>query len=313
VWVDASGGAGGNSAEQAAAAGFDGPVQGFTVGSDKDLYVLGSALVRVGADRKAAVVLSHDVATANGLAPLPHGAFATGMSGAVERILGGATTLLAGVAGASSASGPHRAVGQPAPRSAPAAGFHFAAAGPVPFATRPDGSVLIADTDVVWSLKGSRLTRLYQLPTGQELLSYGAVDHAGTAYVAAGSTYLKRAGAITAISTDGRTRTLPLPASIPSVTGDPGDLNVLWLTGDASDGVYVRAEDQHHDYVLHLHDGTARLVARAATDASTGTCHLPHPVRATALPCALPTTMAATPSGLTLGGHAGYVLRVALP
>ncbi|WP_435131814.1 hypothetical protein [Actinacidiphila sp. bgisy144] len=66
-------------------------------------------------------------------------------------------------------------------------------------------------------------------------------------------------------------------------------------------------------YVLHLHDGTAQLVARAATDATSGTCHLPLPVRATALPCALPTTMAATPSGLTLAGHAGYVLRIALP
>ncbi len=77
--------------------------------------------------------------------------------------------------------------------------------------------------------------------------------------------------------------------------------------------MYALVSASDRSYVLHLHDGTAQLVARAATDATSGTCHLPLPVRATALPCALPTTMAATPSGLTLAGHAGYVLRIALP
>jgi hypothetical protein len=300
VWVDASGGA--------AYQGFANALRGLTVGSDHGLYALNGVVYRVGPDRKVTAVTSDRLNTALGLVSLPRGAFATGTAASVQQISSGGTTLLAGSAGRP------RTVGKPVPTAVAAAGFHFAAGGPVPVAARSDGTVLVADTDVLWSLKSGRLTRRYQLPAAQArsggaLEDFGAVDGSGTAYVSAG----RRLSDVVAVGSDGTARPLTLPATVSGVTGRPGALRLEDLTGDGAHGVYALVSASDHSYVLHLHDGTAQLVVRESSDASTGTCHLPHPVRATALPCALPTGISyGTDGSLYLAGQAPYVLKVAV-
>jgi hypothetical protein len=296
----------------AASLGFNGTVQGLTVGTDGNLYSLGAGLVRVGEDRKAQVVLRNEVSGAKGLVPLPHGAFAVGNPTTVDLLaVGGKTTVMAG------SSGAPRAAGAAVPASVDARTFHFAAGGPVPFGVRPDGSVLIADTDVVWALKDGRLDRLYQVPSkdakrGMAVLPPSAVDHAGTVYVAVGGTYLAPVSDITTIRTDGTVGTLALPAMAAGVAQSLLALNLLWLTGDGADGVYARAQGGTGDYVLHLRSGHAELVARYPSTKPTATCDLSHPVDAKKLTCALPHAMTYDAGSLVLGGEAGYVLKIAV-
>lgn len=308
VLLDAKLDTGTSGRDDAAYLGFANPVRGLTVGSDHALYSLSSRLVRVGSDRKATAVIDDGLDSASGLVALPHAAFAISTSAGVERVSGGRLTVIAGAAGRP------RALGTPVPASAPAAGFHFATGGPVPLAARADGSLLIADTDVVWSLKDGRLTRLYHLPAartkaGDTLAAFGAVDRSGTVYVAAG----QRLADITAIGTDGTARPLTLPASVPGVTGSPAGLALAWLTGDGADGVYALATGANRGYVLHLHGGTAQLVARDRPGAPHDSCGLSHPVDATDLTCGLPTALAYDSDGsLYLGGQAAYVLKIAV-
>jgi len=170
---------------------------------------------------------------------------------------------------------------------------------------------------VVWALKDGRLSRVHQLTgkqreDGQTVLAQGTVDHAGTAYVAIGGTYLKRVSDITAIRSDGAVSKLALPADAAGVAQSLATLNVLWLTGDGADGVYARAQGDTGDYVLHLRSGSAELVARYPSTKPTSTCDLPHPVDARKLTCALPDALAYDAGSLVLGGKAGYVLKIAV-
>lgn len=296
----------------AARLGFNGIVKGLAVGSDGDVYTLGAGLVRVGDDRKAQLVLSEEVAGAKGLVPLPRGAFAVGTARTVDLLaVGGRTTVLAGSPGAP------RAAGAAVPASADARAVHFSAGGPTPFGLRPDGSVLIADTDVVWALKDGRLSRLFQVPAGDAkgeaaVLAHSGVDHAGTVYVATGTTYLTRVSDITAIRTDGTAGRLATPARAAGVAQSLASLNLLWLTGDGADGVYARAQGDTGEYVLHLRSGSAELVARYPSLKPTATCGLPHPVDATKLTCALPEALVLDAGSLVLGGNAAYVLTIAV-
>lgn len=70
----------------------------------------------------------------------------------------GTATVRAGAPGA------ERDPDAPVPATAAATGFHFGNTGATPIGERPDGSVLLADGDVVWFLKDGRLTRVYQAP-----------------------------------------------------------------------------------------------------------------------------------------------------
>jgi hypothetical protein len=118
------------------------------------------------------------------------------------------------------------------------------------------------------------------------------------------------------ISPQGQETALALPTAIPGVDGRPADLTTTWLASDGADGLYVHAvrlTGGSGDYVLHLHNGTAKVVLSAkptAKAAKDGTCDVHKPVDAAHFPCALPRTLTYHAGQLILAGEKSYVVRL---
>ncbi|MEV6010370.1 hypothetical protein AB0M29_26580 [Streptomyces sp. NPDC051976] len=298
--------------------GFGSSIDGLAFGSDGQVYGLTSDLVRIDGDRTAHVVLDDQAKGAHGLVAQPGGAFLTGTGATVSSVRAdGTVTVLA------KAAGNDRTIGAAVPASAAVTAVHFIPGGAAPFGRRPDGSVLLADGDVVWSLKDGRLTRLYQAPASHDtgdpdlVLRGSAVNRSGTAWVAAGSLAHKATvGDLRTITSGGAVATPPLPAKVAGVPEDLAALRLFWVADDGADGVYAHVSGASGDYVLHLRPGGAQLIAAHRGDAnkSTGsaTCDLPHPVDATKLPCWLPSALAYHAGRLVLGGGTPYVLTIAV-
>lgn len=291
---------------------FGGSIDGITIASDGSVSGLGAALVQVGKDRTVRTVLDKEAHGAAGLVALSDGSLLFGQGGTVKKVAtNGKVSLLAGVTGAT------RKPGEQVPSSAAAAGYHFGSQVPVPFGVRPDGAVLIADSDVVWALKNGRLSKIFQTSPSAAgkrptLFTGNAVDGKGRAYVAAGTTAdQEHVSDIVVIGANGSAQKIDLPATAEGVQGDPGNLKLTWLAGDGANGVYARAYNQKGDYVLHIRAGAMELVARHSGDKATATCELPRPVDAVKLPCALPYALAYRSGRLVLGGESGYLLDIA--
>ncbi|MFI2189759.1 hypothetical protein, partial [Streptomyces sioyaensis] len=225
----------------------------------------------------------------------------------------GTQTVLAG------ASGAPRKVGQAAPKSLSAKEVHFGSARAAPFGTRPDGSVLVLDSDVVWQLKDGRLTRVHQVTAdaaggSDPSIDAAAVDRAGTVYVAPSSSKSEATlGNIVAIRQDGTVGKVALPERIAQVSERAATLKVLWMTGDDGDGVYVHAYGKSGSYVLHLASGGAQAVAKAPDHGNSGKeCKEGNPVDAMNLPCFMPTAVAYSSGSLILAGDVRYVLKIPL-
>lgn len=141
--------------------GFGDIPLGLTISGNNQVYGMFVDLVTIGKGPKLKTLQSHTNGL-HGLVALPDNSLATGSDRQIVKLSssGQQTAVLAGAEGAG------RKAGQPAPSSVQAKRYHFADKGPTPFAVRADGSILITDEDVIWSLKGDTLTRLYQTPAG---------------------------------------------------------------------------------------------------------------------------------------------------
>ncbi|UXY29169.1 hypothetical protein [Streptomyces sp. HUAS TT20] len=296
-----------------AAAAYDGfgdIPSGLAVGKDNQVYGMFVNLVRIGKDHKLKTLRRH-INGLHGLVALPDGSLAAGVDGQIVRL--NANGQQAGVL--AGAEGTGREEGQPAPSSVPAKGYHFADKYPVPFAVRADGSVLITDEDVIWSLKGNTLKRLYQIPAGSyrsgtRLLPGREASGTNSVYLALQQTL----GGIRAIGPDGTSRTIALPRTIAGVTGDPSALHVAWITGDGADGLYVNAYGTSASYVLHLAGGKAEVIVESHEESGepNSACKLGHLVEAKKLPCPMPYALSysASSGSLVMAGSASYVLRI---
>ncbi|MFI0901668.1 hypothetical protein [Streptomyces sp. NPDC020983] len=302
--------------ERAAWLGFGGSVDGLAFGPDGTVYALGAGLVGIDGRRTVRMLLGPQAGGAGGLVVRRDGSFVTGSGGTVVSLKpNGKATVLAG------AAGPERDPGAPVPGSAAATGFHFGNTGATPFGERHDGSVLLADGDVVWSLKDARLTRVYQAPDTPSkgrrpaiFVGDSTVDGTGTAWVAAVSPADEgTVGDIVTIAPGGTAVRPSLPARAAGVTESLASLSLLWMAGDGANGVYAHATSKGNDYVLHLRPGSAQLVARhRSSSADSLTCDMPHPVDAANAPCPLPYALAYHAGQLVLGGETHYVLTIAL-
>jgi hypothetical protein len=216
-----------------------------------------------------------------------------------------------------------RSLATPVPESADAESFALSAQA-IPFGERSDGSLLIIDGTVVWSLKNGRLTRIYQL-TGtfpdreseMPLGRVGTVTSGDTAYIAPwDSTGISTLGAVTGIAPDGKVTKLDLPQSDPGIAGDPARLRVWSMTSDGGSGLYVRAGvgTTAAQYVVHVHDGRIDIVAQSLNALDTWSKTLPTDMDARGIVGFLPPGIARVPGMLVLiGDIPQYGIAVGVP
>ncbi|MFB9830690.1 hypothetical protein [Actinoallomurus acaciae] len=274
-------------------------------GPDGSVYGADESLVRLKPDRTVETVRRRDSSEQqyNGLAVLPDGSLVVGSGRVVKKVTPqGSVTVLAGSTGGHAPAA--------VPRSAGAADFRFRGH-PRPFGVRPDGSVLIADADTVWALGNGRLTRVHRLArpnrTAKDvrLSPSSAVDGEGTAYVVASYdtpkySWTPHLGEVTTIRADGTVGRLALPASIAGVPGAPASMTPASMTGDGANGVYVFTWSDAASYVLHIHGGSAEVVARHVRG---DRCRVTsRPVSAMRLPCELPWNLTYRRGNLVMAG-----------
>ncbi|MEV0183971.1 hypothetical protein AB0I54_32510 [Streptomyces sp. NPDC050625] len=296
-----------------------GDVKGLTTAADGTVYAMLDGIQRIKSDRTVQSLRPNLTNGTSGLVALPDGSLVFGKDHTVQKFgRDQQVSVLAGV------SGKTRSATAQVPKSATAADFRFGDQAVTPVGVRPDGSLIVLDGDVVWSLANGRLTRVYEVPAAdrktRELVSYpaAAVDRKGTVYVTSGpparTSKFAHLADVMAISPDGSAAPVALPRSIAGVKAQPGDLTVNALTGDDADGIYINAYDHKAEYVLHLHAGRADMVARSLysrqTSAYPDVCNLKHPVDAEKVPCDLPWPMTYRDGKLVLGGKDKYFLEI---
>ncbi|MFJ3235146.1 hypothetical protein [Streptomyces sp. NPDC086787] len=296
-------------------------VKALTTAPDGTVYSMQHGIQRINNDRTVKSVGSEATQGSSGLVVLPDRSLVFGKDHALYKYgSNGQVSVLAGV------PGKHRSATAQAPESATAHGFRFADDHVAPLGVRPDGSLIVLDGHVVWSLAKDRLTRVYELPAGDRetrtLAGYPstAVDRTGTVYITSDpwthSSEFSHIKDVTAIRTDGTTTPLALPRSVAGVKGSPGDLTVVSLTGDGAEGVYANAYGEEAHYLLHLHAGRAELVARSRNSQQTSKyadqCELKDTVDAEQLPCALPKFMTYGGGKLVLAGDTQYFLQIGI-
>ncbi|MFJ8313719.1 MULTISPECIES: hypothetical protein [unclassified Streptomyces] len=314
--TDVAYGADRSAARTAASLAFGDSPNGLAIGPDGKFYGTSAALSVIEDDHKARAILNSEVHGTNGLVVLSPDSFLVGKGGQVLRLQADKNqTVLAG------ASGKPRELGEPVPAAAAAAEFHFSNYTPEVFGTRPDGTILIAEGDVLWQLNNGRLTRLYQVPrttdaAGKTRLMHigvgSAVDHSGTVYASA-SAENENAGLsdVVAIHRDGSVGQLTFPKRVAGVQTDLAAFEVNWMTGDGGDGVYVRGADKAGEYVLHVASGEATLVAKFPYEGPHAGCKEGYLVDAMKLPCRLPWAVTYSSGNLYLMGNSDFVLKIA--
>lgn len=297
---------------------LDTEATGIGYGSDGRLRVLGGYLIRFdagGAIHATDVSAGKHVDWENhGLVAEPGGTFLTVRGTDVLRWRpDGTSQVVAGLATAD------RKWGTAVPASAPAGSVHAGYNGPRLVGVRPDGSLALVDSDVMWSLKDGRLTRLLQLPATADkdnpnaLLEGGAVNRSGTVWTASGPFHRQTLAGLLTVAPDGTVSHPALPAKVAGVSGKPASLYVGSLADDGADGVYAHVYGTDAEYVLHLRPGGATVVARNAHYGSLERCTMPHhPVDAMSLPCSIPGELTYHAGSLVAAGGAPYVLTIPL-
>lgn len=289
---------------------------GIAYGSDGRLRVMTAYLMRFDSDR---TMHATDVSGGksvdwenHGLVAEPGGTFLTVRGADVLRWRpDGTSQVVAGFAASD------RRTGTAVPASAPVGTVHTGYNAPWLAGVRPDGSLVLVDSDVVWSLKDGRLTRLLQLPdSGDEehpitLMEGGAVNRSGTVWTASGPFHAPTLAGLRTIAPDGTVSRPALPARAEGVSEKLASLQVGWLTDDGADGVYAHVYSPSNEYVLHLRPGSARAVAKDTL--SLNRCTMPHhPVDAMSLPCTIPGELIYHAGHLVAAGGADYVLTLPL-
>jgi hypothetical protein len=296
------------------------PPHGFSTADNGDSYVLNfPSLVRLGTDGRAVTVPFADDQyggnTPLGVVAMRDGSVLVGSSGEVLRFdRKGSRSVLAGTAAVK------RPLNQAAPSKATATKVRFTES-VAPIGVTRTGAVIIADNRALWSLSDGRLTLVYQRPAAPHGKDYG-IYGSGDAVAPDGTTYLRPASSsrhtlaeVQVISPDGTAASLKLPTTIPGVTGPLATLTPLWMASDGTDGLYLHAQRlaSGSDYILHIRDGKAGLVAvgtiRGASFAK-GSCRISEPVDAKHFPCPLPWALGYHAGRLTLAGAEPYAVEV---
>ncbi len=302
-----------------AARGASGGLSGMSSGTDGSLYLsLRSQVVRVARKDVVSSVTpaASGSAVPHGVVVLPDGSFVTARNGQVVRIAAGKPdSAVAGVKGAT------RSLTAPTPSGAKATSTHFTSY-VAPVGTLGDGSLVIADGDVLWRLLAGKLTVLYHHPAveGPSGGRRPSVTARGAAVTPDGTVYLLPDAAspdtlahVVRISAAGSAGRLATGGSAAGLPGAPGSLTPVWLSGDGASGLYVHATGARHgDYVLHVTGGRTTVVA-SATAAANGRCSAGGPTDAAKFPCALPRALVYQPGLVVLGGGEPYLVGVHLP
>ncbi|MFI6561099.1 hypothetical protein [Streptomyces sp. NPDC050534] len=289
---------------------------GIAYGSDGRLRVMTAYLLRFDADR---TIHATDISGGrsvdwenHGLVAEPGGTFLTARGTDVLRWRPDGTSQVVAAFAAKD-----RKVGTTVPASAPVGTVHAGYNAPWLAGVRPDGSLVLVDTDVLWSLKDGRLTRLLQLPaTGDKevantLMEDAAVNRSGTVWTASGPFHAQTLAGLRTVAPDGTVSRPALPARAEGVSEKLASLQVNWLTDDGADGVYAHVYSPGTEYVLHVRPGSARAVAKATP--SSNRCTMPHhPVDAMSMSCTIPEELTYHAGHLVAAGDADYVLTLPL-
>lgn len=290
---------------------------GIAYGSDGRLRVMTAYLLRFDPDR---TMHATDISGGksvdwenHGLVAEPGGTFLTVRGADVLRWRpDGTSQVVAAFAAAD------RRTGTDVPASAPVGTVH-ASFTPWLAGVRPDGSLVLVDTNVVWSLKDGRLTRLLRLPASGDkenpdtLMEHGAVNRSGTVWTASGPSHAQTLAGLRTIAPDGTVSRPVLPVRAEGVSEELASLQVGSLTDDGADGVYAHVYSSSNEYVLHVRPGSARAVAKDTHYASLDGCTMPHhPVDAMSMPCRIPAELTYHAGHLVAAGGADYVLTLPL-
>lgn len=194
-----------------------------------------------------------------------------------------------------------------------------------PVGYRPDGSLVVADRDSLWSVAGGgspsivgrvpvavgmSSASLYRVAMGSKGTIYAMTDQIGST----SDPLSGRLGSIMTFAVDS-TSPVPfaLPSTIPGVDGSPKNLQVDGMTSDGGDGIYALVEQgdasspslQGRTYIVHLHGGQAQVVAteKVGSAHTQAACKLSGEVDVSAMPC-LPS------DGTAMAYHAGKLILV---
>ncbi len=290
---------------------------GIAYGPDGRLHVMANYLMRFDADHTMHITDTTGGKSVDwqnyGLVAEPGGSFLTIRGADVLRWRpDGTSHVVAAFAAAD------RKTGDAVPASAPV-GTVRASYTPRLAGVRPDGSLVLVDTNVVWSLKDGRLTRLLRLrdsgdsETPNTLVGSGAVNRSGTVWAISGPFRVQTLAGLRTIAPDGTVSRPALPARVKGVSEKLASLQVGWLTDDGADGVYAHVYSLSNDYVLHVRPGSARAVAKDTHYSSMDHCTMPHhPVDAMSIPCTIPEELTYHAGHLVAAGGADYILTLPL-
>jgi hypothetical protein len=308
----------------AAQPGAGGGPFGMASGTDGSLYLsLSSAVVRIAKKGQASTLATSSGSLApRGVVTLPDDSFVTVENGQLVRIIPGQPNgVVAGV------KGKVRPLTAPVPSGGAATSVHLTASA-APIGSLGDGSVVLADGDALWRLLAGKLTLLYHHPAIKTAnggyapsvpIDGAAVTPTGTVYLPPTEGSADTLKNVEVITPAGSAAPLSLPAAIPGVAGDPAGLTPVWLGSDGKSGVYVHAVRgtsggaAHGDYVFHVSDGKAELVAASTATGSADGCGATKLVDAAKFPCPMPRALVAQPGLLVLAGGEPYVVGVRLP
>lgn len=302
---------------------FDG-TSGVAAGADGTVYFnTGERLVRLGTDGTFTDASGQQGGRPgpsdrdlSGLVVRSDGSLLAGEDGQVVTIApDGRITELAGTAGQ------FRSLTAPVARTAAAAGFRFVH-GVTPLGVEKDGTVVIGDGNVVWSLSGGMLTRRYQQAPVKSAARYlspfvvaeSTADPDGTVFLTPG--YPGTLGDVAVLPGDGQPpHKLTLPARVPGLSVATADLETSALAGDGADGIYadVSPPDGGHSFLIHVHGGQADVVASTIAKADwSARCKAQKPVPARDFPCPFPIGVAYRAGHVYLAGQRTYVLDIAV-
>ncbi|WP_405778136.1 hypothetical protein [Streptomyces sp. NBC_00859] len=156
---------------------------------------------------------------------------------------------------------------------------------PNPIGVRPDGSVIVADADGIWSVKDAEAVHLYA-EHGSSSDAAGAVDASGTAYVKSSS---KGFAELLVLSPGKKAEKVKVSGELPDSNGSVSGLSPVSFAGAGSGGVYAVATSHrdHAAYVVHV-QGTKGTVMAKAAFGKQRTCRTGKQYPALDNPCSMP-------------------------
>ncbi|WP_157880114.1 hypothetical protein [Streptomyces natalensis] len=161
---------------------------------------------------------------------------------------------------------------------------------PNPIGARPDGSMVVLDGKTLWSLKGTRKTRLHTLPQEPPNGSI-TVDATGTVYAEKGAS-LKD---LLVLAPGHSPRTVSPRGSIPGTNSPVSSLSAITMSPASGGGLYAKAvRDTNkgpsgHAYVVHVRaSGATTVLARGTMNKENLSCKSGRQYPSLNVPCAMP-------------------------